>query len=513
MVFGIHNDEQTYALSPPGRSRARISGTLRSAAYALALVGVAGVPAACGSKQAKRQAVGGIGQPCRPDNSCDAGLQCVNGTCFSAANVGRGDAGMLSFDDQGTTPHSDQGVNVHVPDGGLFDDDAHVDSDARQAQDAEPLPRCGGEPPTQGPNRDCLRPVCNKGAWDYEIVNEGGPCDDGEPCTHSEFCSAGTCKVTWVEASCAGNPSACCNRREPDHACGTPLKCNNSPTCVKDDPKETTLNKPCDDGNECSPSSVCDGRGLGAASCKPSTIVKQRPCPWPYGTATKNQGECYTGTQVCSNNHFASCQGQIAPHDEICFNGKDEDCNKVNDAPNCDTVDIHLWTLVKRDVQNPTANDIADYAISTAPQSARTPHPSIAVELKLSGLWYDWHYGGVAFKLFKQWIHGRRPVYLCSWDGNTQNRYAALGPEAADTLTNTSANHPCSKGNGRALGRLGYLATSATHSNKLGALYMCYRRFGSLFDDHRIMLGRAWCDDPANSHDDGTVQLGFAIKP
>jgi hypothetical protein len=44
-----------------------------------------------------------------------------------------------------------------------------------------------------------------------------------------------------------------------------------------------------------------------------------------------NVGECRRGVRVCEDGQWSECRGGAGPSEEICGNGKDEDCNGVVD--------------------------------------------------------------------------------------------------------------------------------------------------------------------------------------
>lgn len=56
----------------------------------------------------------------------------------------------------------------------------------------------------------------------------------------------------------------------------------------------------------------------------PCASGEYRPCG-------NDIGECTRGIRVCENNQFGDCQNNTGPTEEICGNQKDDDCNKVID--------------------------------------------------------------------------------------------------------------------------------------------------------------------------------------
>ncbi|RLI96035.1 MAG: hypothetical protein DRO99_05100, partial [Candidatus Aenigmatarchaeota archaeon] len=48
-----------------------------------------------------------------------------------------------------------------------------------------------------------------------------------------------------------------------------------------------------------------------------------------------NIGECQPGTRTCTNCQWGGCQGTVGPFDEVCGNGKDDDCDGQTDEADC----------------------------------------------------------------------------------------------------------------------------------------------------------------------------------
>lgn len=65
----------------------------------------------------------------------------------------------------------------------------------------------------------------------------------------------------------------------------------------------------------------------------PCVVGEYRPC----GIDT---GECKKGIRVCENGYWSECRDNIGPADEICGNGKDENCNGIVDDCVDDTLGI-----------------------------------------------------------------------------------------------------------------------------------------------------------------------------
>ena len=107
-------------------------------------------------------------------------------------------------------------------------------------------------PVPQGPDGPCLDAVCAPGSGECSTVpaNDGAACDDGNPCTAADECSAGVC---------AGLVPVVCNDA---NGC-TDDSCNPAVGCVYD-PNSAT----CDDGDFCTLGDSCQG-----GACQPGQAL------------------------------------------------------------------------------------------------------------------------------------------------------------------------------------------------------------------------------------------------
>jgi hypothetical protein len=87
----------------------------------------------------------------------------------------------------------------------------------------------------------CHVGVCNSGACESQPTNQGGACDDGNPCTTGETCNAGTCQAGST-LDCSSLNGACqvgvCNSGQCESqaanqggACDDGNACTTGPTC------------------------------------------------------------------------------------------------------------------------------------------------------------------------------------------------------------------------------------------------------------------------------------------
>jgi hypothetical protein len=200
-----------------------------------------------------------------------------------------------------------------VPDAATgFEADADANGDA-DADTAAVLPAC----PTAadcGPSSGCVHWSCAAdGTCSLPKVLpcpsgpcQVGTCDDGEPCTSSDFCAAGQCQGgAWT---CACKVNADC-----DDAKACTLGVCKGGACVSTDLDAT----PCDDGNACIIGDTCangvcsagsllgcdDGNPCTSGLCAPTSgqCVQLPLPPTPCG----QDGVCSAGTCTCALGHFA----------------------------------------------------------------------------------------------------------------------------------------------------------------------------------------------------------------
>ena len=127
------------------------------------------------------------------------------------------------------------------------------------------------------PNNACQQctPATSATAWSAKA--NGTKCDDGDACTQTDTCQAGTCT--------GGNPVTC-TASDQCHSVGVCDK--GSGTCSNPDKADGTA---CSDGNACTRTDTCQqGKCTGS---NPVTCTAQDQC--------HSAGTCDSGTGTCSN--------------------------------------------------------------------------------------------------------------------------------------------------------------------------------------------------------------------
>ena len=161
---------------------------------------------------------------------------------------------------------------------------------------------------------DCNAAACNDetGVCETTVINEGGPCEDGDLCTEDETCSAGVCSGTAVD----------CSHLDDDCVEGT---CNPSDGTCETNPINQGL--PCSDDDLCTENDLCQ-----SGSC----IGEAVDCTAFEDTC--NSAACDPGTGSCvqtSINEGQTCNDGLrctlydACADGICT-GVPRDCSVLD---------------------------------------------------------------------------------------------------------------------------------------------------------------------------------------
>ncbi len=191
-------------------------------------------------------------------------------------------------------------------------------------------PGCDGD-------EDCTDPlVCDLGSntctgctsdgqCSLGTICEGGSCvpgcNDQQPCQEGTTCCAGGCVDPLVDLENCGDCGVVC---EPP--ANAEAVCEGS--CMMGECADGFLD--CDQN----PNNGCETKGATCA-CEPG--AEQSCYTGPQGT--ENVGECSSGTQVCNDQGTAwgPCEGEKKPADEICADGKDNNCDgDVDEDPDAD---------------------------------------------------------------------------------------------------------------------------------------------------------------------------------
>ncbi|MBI4701523.1 MAG: hypothetical protein HY744_10245, partial [Deltaproteobacteria bacterium] len=212
---------------------------------------------------------------------------------------------------------------------------------------------CGGCAVACGGGQVCAGGACGLqcvggstkcGSLCVDLDNSPAHCGKcGNACNQGEVCAKGVCAMQCVggsskcgpscvdlatdPANCGGCGKACgqgevCSAGKCQTTCGPPLtKCGNACTNTQLDPANCGgCNAACL-GQQACLSGKCTG-----TVCTPNTVELCYTGP----NNTLSVGECKPGTKTCKQDGtgYGACTGEVLPaKQEICSNGKDEDCN------------------------------------------------------------------------------------------------------------------------------------------------------------------------------------------
>ncbi len=193
------------------------------------------------------------------------------------------------------------------------------------------------QPDDYNDNNPCTKDFCKQGT---EIVHEpisdvGYACDDGDPCTESEYCAAGSCVGAAVD--CSDGLNCTMDSCVKDKGCQyTPdtKQCDDGDPCTKDgcDLSEgctvvsVNVGAKCDDLNACSDTDVCNADGecggkaicdcKEASDCDPKNLCIPMVCD--AGKCEVDQGKTVACDKEldteCTKNSCDPTQGKCVPH-------------------------------------------------------------------------------------------------------------------------------------------------------------------------------------------------------
>lgn len=300
--------------------------------------------------------------PCTIDGDCNDANPCTDDTCHPA------------------------GVCIYVDNVAPCND-----GDPCTATDTCAAGACGGTPvDCSGASDDCNLGVCNAvtGVCEPIPTNEGGACDNGDPCTLSDTCSLGACQagtpvdctsldntcnvgvcnsITGVCETATANEGGACDDSdvctESDTcvlgACvGTPIPgcetcvlasdCNDNDPCTNDSCHPAGIcifnnnTAPCDDGDACTQGDtcsvgICSGTPITGClnclvdiDCNDANTCTDDTCPagacvFSDNTSPCDDGDACTGGDTCS---VGVCSGTPIAGCQVCT--LNTDCDDAN---------------------------------------------------------------------------------------------------------------------------------------------------------------------------------------
>ncbi len=291
-------------------------------------------------------AVGGAGQPCKPDLTCNPGLACLQDRCVTMSDGG---------------------------DGGDFDGVDGADAGSDEAADGD-----GGVPdaePDGGDGVECINeddcddgnPCTDDTCIGHACVHKpnDGDCDDFNLCTSGDKCVSGFCvgkledrdSDGHVGSQCGGDD---CNDNNPLVHPGVPEGPPNSETCTDH------IDNNCD--------GKIDAEDIGCRTCNANPDCED--ALYCTGPEKCENHLCIRGLSPCDDNLFCTIdicdeQLQICDHGLLsntcrigiqCFNHGDR--NPANDCQVCNSATPYGWSSLDGTLCNDndpcTANDLCN---------------------------------------------------------------------------------------------------------------------------------------------------------
>ena len=241
-------------------------------------------------------------QPCTTD-ACDIGTGTCSHTTISGCGAGCQTGQDCNDGNSCTTDACATGQCSYqpAPDGSVCDD-----GNGCSAADTCVGGVCNGSPTQCNDGNPCTADICDSAAGCMFKPFDGIGCDDGDMCTYSDSCKAG---------SCLGGPALGC---DDGNAC-TADTCNSSTGCVL-----TPVTGACDDGNACTQGETCSESVCGAGStpkdCNDNNACSVDSCDYFAG--------CIYKSANCDDNNLCtdeSCNPAIgcssAPNSVPCDDG------------------------------------------------------------------------------------------------------------------------------------------------------------------------------------------------
>jgi len=262
----------------------------------------------CSNKECGLDGCGGECGTCDTGYFCNEDYTCTQ-SCIDKDGDGYGIGGSTTCEYSGTDC-DDTNPNINPKEKEICDG---IDNNCNEEIDENLFQLCGT---TSVGICTQAQILCENGAWKYDS------CDN-----HPDFITANTEEIcnNELDDDCDGSVDEGCGCTsgqtkscEPEELCKI-----GEQTCVNSEWStcEVTGDKPnCDIGNACSPET--------AETC---------------GT---NAGICLIGMKTCkSDGTWGECVGAIEPEEEMCEDGKDNDCDGIADEQECKKIKEELQDL------------------------------------------------------------------------------------------------------------------------------------------------------------------------
>jgi len=261
------------------------------------------------------------GNPCTTD-SCSPTLGCVQvpisgGACDDGSGCTTGDTCA-----QGVCAGTAGACECEKDADCVAKDDGNLCNGTLKCDETASPSKCVLDPASVVACDPLLDSACEKGVCDPKSgtcspqpVNEGGACNDGNPCSTSDICKGGDCLGTSVPQSACDDNNVC----TVDLCDGL---ANPTSGCIH---QPVLDGKACDDGNACTGPDACSG-GLCASgpgkNCDDGLVCTTDSCDGATGACkhTYNGAACDDGN-VCTTGDACAPDGSCVGKSASCDDG------------------------------------------------------------------------------------------------------------------------------------------------------------------------------------------------
>ena len=247
---------------------------------------------------------------CSDGDPCTAGDTCQGATCSAGPKISCDDFDPCTVD----ACQAGFGCQHQAQSGSGCDD-----GNPCTGSDTCAAGSCKGAPLTCDDKNTCTFDGCSAPVGCYHTMGSGGPCDDGDICTSGDLCSGSVC-VGGAPQNCDdGNPCT-------QDSCSAKLGCQHA-----------NSNLPCNDGSLCTFGDVCNGGACLAGALK--TCSDGNPCTQDGCVAAS--GLCtfvpLTGV-ACDDGNFCTIFDMCGLG--LCISGPIRDCSDTDPCTldTCDSV-------------------------------------------------------------------------------------------------------------------------------------------------------------------------------
>ncbi len=296
---------------------------------------------------------------CADDSVCTTD-SCVAGSCVHAANnLGCNDGSVCTLSDVCKGGACVAGASLDCTDGNVCTADACDplagcvytaqtgscdDGDPCTVSDACTATACQGGPANCDDGNACTTDSCGAAGCVHVAIAEGTACDDASACTTGDHCASGVCTGTAVYCPASENPCALavcdlavgCTLVTATTACDDGDPCTQIDTCAAFTCLGSDVTD-CNDGNACTVDVCVTGTGCDnatAVNCDDANSCTTDACDMATGCSHTD----LPGETPCDDGN-ACTMNEVCTADGVCAFQQPVDCNDYNSCTgdSCDT--------------------------------------------------------------------------------------------------------------------------------------------------------------------------------